>query len=408
MTTAHPIHHARSAHPHRPARAARPTRWPALAAGSAVLIVLGLRLAALRADFAENRVLSHAAAPPPPPGLPYADLHDDALLWNRNLLSRHARGHADLPRLRAGGVGLQVFSIVTQSPYGINIRANRADAWDLVTALFVAQGRPVATWFSRRARALDRARQLEDAAELSKGRLVVARTREGLGAALAAPPETRPIAGVLSIEGGAPLEGDPGNVRALFDAGVRMISFSHFVDTDLGGYAHGEARGGLTPLGRAVLAEMSKYGIILDLAHASPALIDDALKEWKGPLMVSHTGVRGTCDNQRNLSDDQLRALSARGALIGIGFWSVATCGDDADAIARAAAHAVKVAGPRAVALGSDFDGAVTAPFDATGFPLIAAALARQGLSADEVSLVMGGNARRFMLEHLPSATFLR
>jgi microsomal dipeptidase-like Zn-dependent dipeptidase len=200
------------------------------------------------------------------------------------------------------------------------------------------------------------------------------------------------------------MEGDPANVRVLYDAGVRMISFSHFVDTDLGGSAHGETKGGLTPLGRRTLDEMAKLSIIFDLAHASPALIDDALKDWKGALVVSHTGVRGTCDNQRNLSDDQLRALSARGALIGIGFWSVATCGSDADAIARAVAYAVKIAGPRAVALGSDFDGAVAMPFDATAYPSVAAALARAGISPDVAALVMGGNARRFMLEHLPSA----
>jgi len=381
----------------------RATRSTLLLLGAATLIVLGLRLAAWRADVMANRVRSHPSAPPPPPGLPYADLHDDVLLWNRGLLSRRNRGDADLPRLREGGVGLQVFSIVSQAPFRINIHANRSDAWDMVTALFVAQGRPPTTWFSRRARALDRARQLTDAARHSEGRLVVVRTREDLATALASSVSTRPLAGILAIEGGAPIEGDPANVRVLYDAGIRMISFSHFVDTDLGGYAHGTSKGGLTPLGRDVLAEMSKLGIIFDLAHASPSLIDDALKEWKGPLVVSHTGVRGTCDNQRNLSDEQLRMLSARGALIGIGFWAVATCGDDADAVARAVVHAIKVAGPRSVALGSDFDGAVTMPFDATGFPLVAAALSRAGLSADEVARVMGGNTRDFMLRHLPS-----
>ncbi|UPT76105.1 MAG: membrane dipeptidase [Elusimicrobiota bacterium] len=119
--------------------------------------------------------------------------------------------------------------------------------------------------------------------------------------------------------------------------------------------------------------------------------------------VFSHTGVYATCPNERNLSDEQLKRVAAKGGLIGIGFWKVATCGKDAAAVARAIAHAVKVMGVRHVALGSDFDGAVGQPFDAAGFPLITEALMKEGLSAADIKLVMGGNALRFLSERLPA-----
>lgn len=376
------------------------------AAESAVAIAalaILLRLVAVEADRRINRVRGGLPHLGPPTGLPYADLHDDALLWSRDFLLRHSRGQADLPRLKDGGVGIQLFSVVTQAPLGINIDRNRSDAFDLVTLLEVAQWRPPWAWWNRRARALDRARQLADFARRSKGALVLVRSREDLAAALAQPTEKRPVAGILSIEGGAPLEGDPANVGVLYDAGYRMISLAHFVDTRLAGSAHGVSHGGLTPVGRKVLQEMARRGMILDLAHASAAQIEDVLREWRGPLMVSHTGVRAVCDNARNLTDDQLRAIARRGGIVGIGFWQTATCGRDAEAVADSILRALEVAGPHAVALGSDFDGAVVEPFDATGLPALASVLAKRGLSAEQVALVMGGNARRFLLESLPS-----
>src|SRR4029453_5614423 len=89
------------------------------------------------------------------------------------------------------------------------------------------------------------------------------------------------------------------------------------------------------------------------------------------PGVVSHTGVKGTCDNHRNLSDDQLKGIARTGGLIGIGFWQAATCGKDAAAIARAIKYTADLVGIDHVALGSDFDGAVPEPFDASGLAKI-------------------------------------
>ena len=120
------------------------------------------------------------------------------------------------------------------------------------------------------------------------------------------------------------------------------------------------------------------------------------------PVVVSHTGVKGTCDNRRNLSDEQLRAIAANGGLVGIGYWETAVCGKDAASIARAIKYAAGVIGVDHVALGSDFDGAVPTPFDATGLVKLTEALLAAGFSPEDIAKVMGGNEIRFFMENLP------
>ena len=142
--------------------------------------------------------------------------------------------------------------------------------------------------------------------------------------------------------------------------------------------------------------------MFIDIAHASPKTIDDILAMATRPVVVSHTGVKGTCDNNRNLSDDQLRRIAATGGVIGIGFWDTAICGEDAAAIARAIKYAASIAGVEHVALGSDFDGSVKVPFDASGVPLITEALIAEGFSDNDIALIMGGNVLRLLSEYLP------
>jgi microsomal dipeptidase-like Zn-dependent dipeptidase len=147
---------------------------------------------------------------------------------------------------------------------------------------------------------------------------------------------------------------------------------------------------------------MEQQKLIVDLAHASPRAIEDVLAIAVRPVVVSHTGVKGTCDNRRNLSDDQLRALAKNGALVGIGFWEAATCGTDAGAVARAFRHAADVMGVEHLALGSDFDGAVPEPFDATGVPTLAPALKSERFTDAEIRAIASGNAYRFFAAQLP------
>jgi microsomal dipeptidase-like Zn-dependent dipeptidase len=333
-----------------------------------------------------------------------ADLHSDLLLWHRDPLARGARGHTDVPRLGEGNVALQVFSTVTKTPRGLNYERNTADS-DNITALAVLQRWPVRTWGSLRERALFQAERLADAAARSGGRLVLVRSAADLDtfvAARAAAPTERRVAALLATEGLQPLEGDLRHVDALHAAGFRMMGLTHFFDNEVAGSAHGVSRGGLTPLGRQVIPRLEALGILVDVAHASPRTVDDVLALATRPVVVSHGGVQATCPGPRNLTDDQLRRIAATGGVIGIGYWDGAVCEIGPASTARAIVHAVRVAGVDHVALGSDFDGATTTPFDAAGLPQVTQALLDAGLSPGDVAKVMGGNVLRLLRAALP------
>jgi membrane dipeptidase len=353
-------------------------------------------------------------SPPPPSAraialhrrLTIVDLHADSLLWARDLGRRSDRGHVDVPRLIEGNVAIEAFTVVTKSPRGLNNLRND-DRSDMITALSVVERWPPRTWTSLRERALYQAGKLRGTAERSEGRLTLLRTRDDLARYLDRR-RTQPgiTAGLLGLEGAHALEGDLGAVDTLFDAGFRMIAPTHFFDTEWGGSAHGVNKGGLTERGRGLVRRLEERRILLDLAHASPRTIADAVAMARRPVVVSHTGVKGTCDNIRNLSDGELRGIAGTGGLIGIGFWGPsgtgAVCGDDAAAVARAIRYAIQVVGVDHVALGSDWDGTVSTPFDAAGLVELTDALLAAGLAEGDIEKVMGGNAVRLLSTALP------
>lgn len=331
-----------------------------------------------------------------------ADLHADSLLWNRNLLERSTRGHVDVPRLLEGNVALQSFTIVSKTPRGQNIEEND-DSTDNITLLALAELWPIRTWSSLKERALWQAGKLHEYAARSAGKLTLIKTKNDLELYLARRQKEQGItAGFLGIEGAQVLEGKADNIDAMFEAGFRMMAPTHFFDNNIGGSAHGINKGGLTALGKELIRRMEATKMLVDVAHASPTTIDDVLAIATRPVMVSHTGVKGTCDNKRNLSDDHLRRIAKTGGVIGIGYWETAVCGTDAKAIAKAIRHAVTVAGVDHVGLGSDFDGAVAEPFDTTGLVQITDALLNEGFSEDDIRKIMGGNVLRVLREYLP------
>jgi membrane dipeptidase len=138
------------------------------------------------------------------------------------------------------------------------------------------------------------------------------------------------------------------------------------------------------------------------LAHASSQTIDDVLQIAQSPVLVSHTGVRGTCDNARNLTDRQLQQIAQTGGVIGIGFWETAVCGQDVAAIVRAMRYVVNLVGIDHVALGSDFDGAVRLPIDAANLVQITAELKASGFTEIEIGKIMGLNVMRVLAQILP------
>lgn len=334
--------------------------------------------------------------------LAVADLHADTLLWNRDLTRRASRGHADLPRLENGNVALQIFSSVTKTPRGQNYDSNSADG-DNITLLAFAQLQPPRTWTSLLERSLWHARKLERAEAKAEGRLRIVRSGADVRRLLADRAAGKSATGaLLSIEGLHNLEGRIENVERLHAAGFRMAGLAHFFDNELGGSMHGERKSGVTPFGRQVVREMEARGMVVDLAHASPALFADVIAMARRPVVSSHGGVQATCKVNRNLTDDQLRAIAGTGGLIGIGYWDGAVCDISPASIAAAIDHARRVAGIDHVALGSDFDGAVATAFDTAGLAYVTQALLDRGFSEEEVAKVMGGNLLRFLAQQLP------
>lgn len=376
-----------------------------------LLVLLGLGGFFLVPVVADWRLNAVAKAPPYPVGaaarqlherLFVADLHNDALLWNRDLLERAHYGHSDLPRLLEGNVALTVFATVTKSPHGLNQERNAADSDD-ITLLAVAQRWPPATWNSLLERALYQAERLREAAAASDGRLVPIRSRAELQAFLEQRANHRGrVAAVLAAEGLHPLEGRLENLDHLYDAGFRIAGITHYFDNEVGGSAHGLEKGGLSPFGRQVIARLEDKRMLIDLAHASPAVIDEVLAMARRPVLVSHSGVQGTCPGTRNLSDEQLRRIAANGGLVGIGFWDIAVCDASVAAIVRAIRHAADLIGVEHVALGSDFNGTVRTAFDASGLPLLTEGLLAAGFDEAEIAAIMGGNVRRLLLASLP------
>jgi microsomal dipeptidase-like Zn-dependent dipeptidase len=335
--------------------------------------------------------------------LTVVDLHADTLLWGRDVLRKADRGHVDVPRMVEGNAAIQVFAASTKVPRHLNIESND-DRSDDVTLVALAQGWPPRTWRSLTARAEYLAGRLHDAAARSDGRLSLVRSVADIDGFLARRETRRDlVAGLLAIEGAHALDGDLANLDRLEAAGYRMVGLSHFFDTEFAGSAHGRVKGGLTAAGRELGGELERRRLIVDVAHASAATIDDVLGMATRPVVASHTGVRAVADNARNLPDAQLRGIAATGGLIGIGFWPTACGGDDAGSIARSIGHAVAVAGPEHVGLGSDFDGAVPVPFDVSGMALLTEALLGSGLDEATIAAVMGGNAVRLLRDALPS-----
>ena len=381
-----------------------------IAATPAIVLILAFGLAPSIAGRMMNRTLPHASDLPVSPEaeriqqtLDIVDLHADALLWKRNLLRRGRWGHVDLPRLIEGRVALQSFTTVTKTPRGMNIESNAGDS-DNITLLAILEAWPFRTWGSLLQRALYQGEKLGQVAANSGGRFAIIRTRADLEGYLSLHHDERETAaGFLGIEGAHALEGDLANVDTLFDAGFRMFGLTHFFDNEVGGSAHGLEKGGLTDFGRRVVARMEALGILVDLAHASPALIDDVLAVATRPVVVSHTGVRGTCDNRRNLDDGRLAAIAATGGVVGIGLWETALCGTTPADWARAVRHAVSVAGVDHVGLGSDWDGAIASMIDASQTVHLTQALLDEGFGEDDIRKIMGGNTIRVLLETLPA-----
>lgn len=336
--------------------------------------------------------------------LTIADLHSDSTLWRRDLLERGNRGHVDIPRMREGNLSLQMFTSVTRSPRGQNYEENSDRAFDNITLLALVQSWPIATWSSLSARALYQAEKLKSLETRAPKEFQMIYSAEDLARLL----ERRGsgesvVGGLLGTEGSHALDGELANIERLFSAGFRMMSLQHFFDNKLGGSLHGQSGAGLSDFGTQAVDEMLRLGVMIDVSHSSPAVVEDVLKRTQKPLIVSHTGFYGHCKSPRNISDELMLAIANNGGLIGVGYWDAAICTATPEGIVKAIRYGIDLVGMEHVALGSDFDGSIAAPLDASELSALTHEMLAQGFSEGEIRAVMGENTMRFLAKNLPA-----
>jgi Zn-dependent dipeptidase, microsomal dipeptidase homolog len=434
-----------------------------------VALLAGLAACSDPIDRALNKVSKGAGTDPQPTtsalfqSLFIADLHADTLATDRDIFTTDAAdpaGHVDLPRLQQGNVALQAFTVFTDTPLPRpETGCVSGDDTNFAAILQAIQLRPPATWFSQAESALHQARLLhrlrdrslvlaaddeKDGKPNDRATLLLIETAADVAELVQRRRNHEPVIGAfLGLEGGHALEGDLDNVRAFFDAGFRMIAPTHRFDNELASASEGcgEPRG-LTQFGREVIAAAAQRHMVIDLAHAaSPTIQEVAAMAVAGgyPVVVSHGGVFETCHPEdpnrvaRNIHDEDIEAVAATGGVIGIGYWPEAVCWTETDfqsqrldKIVEAMAHTLKVLRGNAlaarmrardpaydpfdhIAFGSDYDGAVTVPFDAGGIGQLVAALqayrAKDGSRPfDDLATrkIAGANVCRVLATQLP------
>jgi membrane dipeptidase len=295
-------------------------------------------------------------------------------------------GHTDIPRLRAGHVGAQFWSVYVP-----------ADAVQEGAARI----------------------QLE---EIDIARRIIARYPEHLELALA-PEDVRrafsegKIASMLGMEGGHAIENSLGALRACYDLGARYMTLTHSATIDWADSATDEPlHGGLTAFGEEVVREMNRLGMLVDLSHASPGTMSDVLDVSEAPVIFSHSSARALTDHPRNVPDSILRRMPENGGLVMVTFVPSfvseavrtyegppedaprATIDDVADHIA----HVRDVAGIDHVGIGSDFDGITSTPLgleDVSTYPSLFAELSRRGWTENDLRKLAGENLLRVWRE---------
>ena len=209
----------------------------------------------------------------------------------------------------------------------------------------------------------------------------------------------------IGIENGYAIGKDIKNVKKYKDMGVQYMTLSHSYDNDICNSSSNtaDASKGLTAFGRKVVKEMNKVGMMIDVSHVSEGTFWDVLKLSKDPVFASHSSVRALCDHDRNLTDEQLRALAKNGGVVQICIYGGYLTKDEksasVDDVVRHIDHAVKVAGIDHVGIGSDFDGGggVLGCNGDNDLINITVKLIEKGYSEEDIRKIWGGNFFRVM-----------
>ena len=209
---------------------------------------------------------------------------------------------------------------------------------------------------------------------------------------------------MFGIENGLALNHDLANIEHFARRGVVYITLCHNGDNDICDSARGcNTYGGVSRFGEQVIREMNRQGIMVDLSHAAEKSFYDALDISTKPIVCSHSNCKALCDVPRNLTDDQLRALAAKGGVVHVtlyhGFLRNDRCeASIMDAIAHLE-HAIKIMGVEHVGLGSDFDGdgGVKGIADSSEMINFTLHLLRRRYNERDIARIWGGNWLRVM-----------
>lgn len=330
-----------------------------------------------------------------------ADLHCDAVMWTRNLARRSNWGHLDFPRMLKGNCAVQYFLTVSEIPRQI-AGDNLTDDSDRLTMLGIIEQWPLAAITDQTERALYLGGKLKRYCARTSGSVRFVETADELKRALddrIVDPKVRAVA--LGLESSLGTKYSLANIRCLFAAGYRSSQLCHFTDTPFAAAATGASKGGLTPLGRDAVALMNELGMIVDLAHAAPRVVEDVLAHSKRAPFFSHTGARAISNDPKCQPDELLRAVVDKGGVVGLCFVADYIGGTRVDDIARSLDHLFRVVGPHGIALGSGFD-SFTIPIAVDQLAYLTQALLSVGLDAAAIKAIMGENAIGFLLRELP------
>ena len=350
------------------------------------------------------------------------DLHIDTpqrlLDEGFDLAPRDAKGHIDLPRMKEGGLDAGFMSIY------VDMRAYQGEA------------------------ATKRALQLIDTvyeqAQRHPDQLAVATSAEDVRRAH----KEGKVALLMGMEGGTPIANDLRLLRNFHRLGVRYMTLTHSLHNDWADSSGEKPKhNGLTDFGKDVVREMNRLGMLVDVSHVSDKAFWDALEVSQAPIIASHSSCRALADHPRNMTDEMIKAMAAKGGVIHITYVRGFIDADYAKAFAKVADefwpryralaekykddytglqaaseqlaaeynlptvswerivdhidHAAKLAGVDHVGLGSDFDGAPMPKGmeDATHLPQLTQALLDRGYSEADVKKILGGNTLRVMEE---------
>lgn len=305
------------------------------------------------------------------------DTHNDVTSFTvdgYDIGSKGSAKHTDIARLKQGGVGAVFFAVYVASSH---VKGNHSA--------------------HRALEMIDTVRR--DIVDRYPNDFELAVNADGI---LAARKRGR-IAALMGIEGGHAIEDSLRLLRTYYDLGVRYMTLTHS-NTNAWADSSGDApkHNGLSPLGKEVVREMNRLGMIVDISHVADKTFWDVLETSSAPVFASHSSCRALSNIPRNMTDDMIRALAKKGGTIQINF-GCQFLKEKGAALSDAVAHidhVIQIAGEDAVGIGSDFDGVRCVPKgleDVSKFKDLTAALRAKGYTEARIAKIYGGNVLRVM-----------